>query len=90
MKAIVEDQVMSIINDMKEAVRSDRNIDSRDSIEILHDIRSLGKAVKKGEMEDVVVEKVMRACCREESLKSFPQQLMPFIPELSELVPSQG
>ena len=90
MKAIDQNQVLSIITDMKEAVRSDRSIDSANSLELLHDIRSLSRAVKKGELENPVVEKVMIACCREDSLKTFPQQLMPYMPQIAPLVQNQG
>lgn len=90
MKAIDQDQILGIISEMKEAVRRDRNIDSRDSLELLHCIRRLGRAVKKGEVEVPIIEKVVHACSREESLKAFPQQLVPFMPQVAPLVQNQG
>lgn len=86
MKSIDQDQVLSILQEMKEAVRSDRNIDSRDSIELLHQIRNFGRAVRGGELDDQILERVMRACGREDSLKQFPQLLMRYIPQVRPLV----
>jgi hypothetical protein len=86
MKSIDQDQVLGILQEMKEAVRSDRTIDSRDTIELLHQIRSIGRAVRGGELDAQVLERVMRACGREDSLKQFPQMLMRFIPQVRPLV----
>ncbi len=89
MKDIDQNQVLRIISDMKDAVRSDRSIDSRDSIELLHQIRTLGRAVRKDEIETSVAEMVMRACCREESLRNFAQRLAQYFPELAPIVQGQ-
>ncbi|MEZ5338100.1 MAG: hypothetical protein R3F46_07510 [bacterium] len=90
MRAFDLDQFMSIIDDMKETVRSDRSIDSRDSIELLQAIRTLGRLVRKGELDDPVYGRVLRACQREKSLQDYPAQLLAFLPEMAELTTSQG
>ena len=90
MKPIDQDQVLHIIQDMKEAVRSDRSIESRDSIELLHQIRGLGRAVRSGNLDEDLLARLMRACNREDSLKHYPQQLIPYIPQVGPLVQTLG